>query len=127
MTHQLVLHIHRADPLAAGFDQVLRAIDDADVTVLVEARDIAGAQPAICSELVRLVRNVVIAAGDEVAANLDLADAVAVPRLHLVAVADDPQVDERRRYAGSRRETDALLFGVVLQLRLHERAACERA
>src|SRR5688572_21156195 len=96
MAHELVLHIHRADPLAAGLDQVLGAIDDADVAVLVDARDVAGTQPTVSGELVRFLRYVVIAAGDEVAAHLDLADALAVPRLLLFAVADDAQIDQRR-------------------------------
>src|SRR5690349_5633358 len=30
VTHEIVLHVDRADPLAAGFDQVLGAVDDAD-------------------------------------------------------------------------------------------------
>src|SRR6185503_20490824 len=99
----------------------------ADVAVLVEACDVAGAQPTVGGELVGLLRDIVIAAGDEVAANLYLADALAIPRLLFVAFANDAQIDQRRGNAGSCRETDALLFVVVLQLRFHERATRKRA
>src|SRR4026208_758767 len=106
MTHQLVLHIHGTDPLAARFYQILRAIDDADVAVLVEACDVAGAQPTVGGELVGLLRHCVVSAGDEVAATLYLADALAIPRLLFVAFANDAQIDQRRGNAGSCRETD---------------------
>ena len=51
--HQQVLHVDRADPLAARLDQVLGAVGDAHVAVRVERGDVAGAQPAVGGELLR--------------------------------------------------------------------------
>ena len=49
--HQQVLHVDRADPLAARLDQVLGAVGDAHVAVRVDRRHVAGAQPAVGGEL----------------------------------------------------------------------------
>ena len=49
--HDLVLQLDRADPLAAGLDQVLRAVDEPEAAVAVDGRDVAGAQPAVVGEL----------------------------------------------------------------------------
>ena len=38
---------HRVDVLAAADDHVLRAVDDVDEALVVDARDVAGVQPAL--------------------------------------------------------------------------------
>src|SRR5207253_9853945 len=61
--------------------------------------DVARAQPTVFGEFLALHRHVVVAAGDEGPAHLDLADALAVVRL-LAAVAPDAQVHQRHLHAG---------------------------
>src|SRR6478752_575694 len=76
--HHGVLEVHRGDPLTAGLDQVLGAIDELDVGVALELGDVAGAQPTVLRELLARVRVLVIGAGDPRAADLELAAAVGV-------------------------------------------------
>ena len=59
--HQLVLEVDGGDPLAAGLDDVLGAVGDADVAALVDRGDVAGAQPAVV-ELLGRVRVLVVRA-----------------------------------------------------------------
>ena len=54
--HDRVLEIDRADPLATGLDQILGAIDQAQVAELGDRRDVAGAQPAVRGRTVRPAR-----------------------------------------------------------------------
>ena len=62
--HQLVLQLDRRDPLAAGLDQVLGAVDEADAAALVHRRHVAGAQPAVVGEAVAGPRVVVVGRRD---------------------------------------------------------------
>src|SRR5581483_2645345 len=47
MSDRDVFELDGADPFAAGFDYVLRAVGDLDVAVGVERRDVAGREPAV--------------------------------------------------------------------------------
>src|SRR5262249_33454119 len=47
MGHERVFEIDRADPFTADFDEVLGPIRDAQISQWIDARDIAGTQPAI--------------------------------------------------------------------------------
>ena len=49
--HDLVLELDRRDPLAAGLDEVLGAVDQPDVRAVAQLGDVAGAQPAVLGEL----------------------------------------------------------------------------
>src|SRR5205807_5928091 len=53
VTHERVLERDRADPLAAGFDEIFRAVLDLDVAARIDGDDVAGAEPAIRCESVR--------------------------------------------------------------------------
>src|SRR5947209_10327295 len=94
MPHEMVFKLHRRDPLAAGLDDVLRAIGDLDETQGIDAAHVAGAQPAVVEALRRQV--FIIGAGDPGAAHLDLADRLAVPRqlgAGAVGVIDEAHLD----------------------------------
>ena len=93
MPHDGVLEIDRADPFSARFDQVLGAVGDAQVALCVDGGDIASAQPAVGSELLRIGRLVVITARDPGTAALQFAGRHAVPGQGLAVVIDDPQLD----------------------------------
>src|SRR6185437_1120329 len=74
VAHRRVLDIDRADPLAAGFDHVLAAVDDLHIALLVDRRDVAGAEPALVVEGRRARRLIIeIAADDPRAAHQQLA------------------------------------------------------
>src|SRR5436190_4603827 len=47
MGHQVDLELYGGDPLPARLDHVLRAVGDLDETVRRDARDVAGAEPAV--------------------------------------------------------------------------------
>ena len=47
MRHNGVFQIDGADPLAAGFDQIFAAINELDMAIGIDARDITGAKPTI--------------------------------------------------------------------------------
>ena len=49
--HQQVLEVDRGDPLAAGLDQVLGPVADADAAASVDLDDVAGLEPAVVGEL----------------------------------------------------------------------------
>ena len=68
------LEVRRADVLAAGGDdQLLLAVDDREVAVLVDLADVAGVEPAVVVEgLGRLLRVVEVALEDVAAAADDL-------------------------------------------------------
>ncbi len=87
MRFELVLDLGGRDVLAAPDDDVLQAADDREPAVVVERREVAGAEPAVGVERVGVVRGIEIAdahlgpahaqlAVDD--AQLDLADRVPV-------------------------------------------------
>src|SRR5215469_18318770 len=80
MGHKGILELDRADPFAATLDEVLGAISNAQVAESIHARHIAGAQPAVGGVFLRIRRKVVVTAGDVGSSNLNLANAIAVPR-----------------------------------------------
>src|SRR6201996_5643895 len=86
--HQGVLQLDRGDPLPAGLDHVLAAVADAQVSLGGDAADVAGAEPAVV-ELGRVVV-LVVGPGDPRAADLDLADRLAVPGQHRAGVTGQP-------------------------------------
>ena len=80
MRHQLVLELDRRDPLAARLDEVLGAVDKADPTLGVHRGDVAGAQPSVVGEAVASARIGVVRRRDPVAAALQFAARLTVPR-----------------------------------------------
>src|SRR5258706_1328084 len=99
MAHDLIFEIHRRDPFAAGFDDVLRAIGDLNVASSVHSANVAGAQPAVVEALRRGV--FIVRGGDPGTADLDLADRLSVPgqlvsravgEAHLDAGEGDPRL-----------------------------------
>src|SRR5207248_7175150 len=64
MSHDRVLELNRADPLASGFDEILGPIDELDEPILTELGDVPGAQPAVVGELLGPALLVVVGAGD---------------------------------------------------------------
>jgi cysteine-rich repeat protein len=95
VAHQRVLELLGRDPLAAALDEVGDPIRELDEAVLVDARDVAGAEPAVVGPLVG--RRVAGVAGrDPRPADLELAVRAIVGRDVAVRV-PDAQVDQRRR------------------------------
>ena len=71
---QLVLELRRRDVLAAGGDDdVLHAVGDLEIALVVDEADVAGMQPAVAQRLGGFVRLVVVAHEDVRAAQQDLA------------------------------------------------------
>src|SRR5438094_694715 len=81
MVHDHRLDVDGRDPLAAGLDEVLRAVGDLHVALGIDGCDVARAEPAVGGEAVDRLGIVVVGADDPRPAHLDLAHALAVPRL----------------------------------------------
>src|SRR5579862_2389702 len=78
VSHELILQLHRGDPLAARLNNVLDAVSDNKEPALVDNPDVASAQPPIAELLWCGI--VVIRPRDPRPAHLDLALADTVPR-----------------------------------------------
>src|SRR5512132_1449429 len=78
------------DVEAAPDDQVLLAVDDVDVPVVVEAAQVAGVEPAVPDRLRRQLRRAPVAEHDRAGTDADLAD---------LAVAGDAHLDAGGRLA----------------------------
>jgi hypothetical protein len=75
-----VLDLDRGDVLAAPDDDVLGAVLDQDVALLVDDGHVAGVEPAVADRRGRGLRVLVVAVHDGVRADDDLADLLAVGR-----------------------------------------------
>ena len=73
------------DVFAAADDEVATPLEDPEVTVVVEAAQVAGVQPAIAQSAGRFLRLIVVAAHDGGAAHEDLAHGAGRQRLAIVA------------------------------------------
>ena len=87
MGDQGVLQLHRGDPFAAGFDDVLGTVGQRDVAHRVDPADVAGAQPPR-GEL-RRVGVAVVGAGDPRSADLQFTNGHTVIRQHRTLIVDD--------------------------------------
>jgi hypothetical protein len=74
VAEQDLLDLARVDVVAAADDQVLLAVDDEQVAVVVAVGEVAGVEPAALERLRGLLGLVVVALHDVVAADDDLAD-----------------------------------------------------
>jgi hypothetical protein len=106
---QDLLDLPRVDVVAAADDQVLLAVDDGEVAVLVDPADVAGAEPPVGDRLGRLLGAPPVALHQVVAADRDLAD-LALGNLGALVV-DDPHLHPPDRRADRTRL--ALPVGVV--------------
>src|SRR5262249_61451471 len=96
-----VLEPDAGDPLAAALDHVLGAVGDLHGAARIDPDHDAGAEPTgVKRGFGALV--VVVRGGDPRAADLELADAPAVPRQRPAAVIDDADLDARQRHALTR-------------------------
>jgi len=98
MAARRVLERDRADPLAAGLDEVLRPIDDRDVAVLVDRGDVARDQPSLAVE--RFAGALEVARRDPRALRAQVADRHAVVRERPLHVVDDAKLRPETRAAG---------------------------
>src|SRR5215208_5389167 len=126
VAHDRVLERHRGDPLAAGLDDVLRAVLDLDVAPLLDRDDVARFEPAVVGPPVGLRVVLVVAGRDPGAAHLELAHRLAVPRDDGPVLVDGTDLDERRRRSllGAVGELDVL--GSVLERARQLRDGAER-
>src|SRR5579875_2864906 len=90
-----LLDLARVDVVAAADDELLLAVDDEEVAVLVDPAHVAGVQPAVDDGLRRGLRPLPVAAHHVVALDHDLAD---LADGHLGTVV----VDDLHLYAGDR-------------------------
>src|SRR5206468_2981198 len=97
VAHERVLERDRADPLAAGLDEVLGAVLDLDVAARVDGDDVAGAEPAVRRETIRRLRTPVVRASDPGTAHLELTHRLPVPWHLALCVVPGPDLDERHR------------------------------
>src|SRR5690606_11908597 len=96
VAHDGVLQVDRGEPLAAGFDDVLGAVHQGQVAVGGDLADVAGAQPPVV-ELVGVHLGAiggVVGAGDPRAADLQLAEGLAVVGDDLALVVDQAGPDD---------------------------------
>src|SRR4051794_27425863 len=104
-----LLDLARIDVVAGADDHVLLAVDDEEVPVLVDLRQVAAVEPAVADRLARGIGPVPIALHHVVPADDDLADLAA---MHLVVLlVDDLHLDALDR--GTDRARLALAVGVV--------------
>ena len=122
-----VLDLGGEDLLAAGDDHVLLAIDDVEVALGVEGREVAGAEPAVDEGLGGLVGTLPVAGRDGGAARADLADGAAVGWDGAAVVADDGELDGDTRTAGLGAEAELLFGRQRLQVLLQEAEGQVRA
>ncbi len=101
MPHERVLQVYRADPLAAGLDEVLGTVGDANVPLWIDGHDVTGPEPAVHGELVRLGGVLEVALRDPRAPDLQLAHRDSVPRRR-PGLPDDPCLHEGQRQALAR-------------------------
>ena len=104
-----LLDLARVDVVAAADDQVLLAVDDVEVAVLVDAGHVAAVEPAAAHRLRGRVGALPVALHDVVAADHDLADLALGDRV--VVLVDDLHLDPLDR--GADRARLALAVGVV--------------
>src|SRR6476469_6712903 len=86
-----LLDLARVDVVAAADDQVLLAVDDVEVALLVDAGHVAGVEPTAAHRLLGGVGALPVALHDVVAADHDLTD-LALGDIVVVLV-DDPHLD----------------------------------
>src|SRR5512132_2016048 len=82
---QRLLDVPWKDVEAAPNDQVLLAVDDVDVPVVVEAAQVAGVEPAVPDRLRRQLRRAPVAEHDRARTDADLADLAVAVDAHLHA------------------------------------------
>ena len=126
--HDLVLELDRGDPFATGLHDVLRAVDDAQVGVLVDGGDIAGPEPAVSRERLRRTRVVVVLAGDPRTAHLQLTAGLAVPGHAFTGdLIHHSEVDTDRDHADGGAQVGPLVLGEAVELALELAARGQRA
>src|SRR5262249_30682055 len=76
----------RADPLAAGLDQILVTVLNAHRRPFVDGDDVAGSEPTIFGKTIAAVVALIVARSDPWASYLELAHRLAVPRDETVLV-----------------------------------------
>ena len=118
MSHQRVFQIDRADPLSAGFDQVLGAIGNAHKAHGVNAGHIARSQPSIACEFIFAHGHMMVAARDEGASHLQLTHMLSIPSLILAFVVADAQINQRHWNTGHGSAAVALIHRRIAQFGL---------
>ena len=110
MPVQHLLDLDRGNVLAAGDDDVLRAVLDLDIAVGVHDREVAGMEPAAGERLPGRFRVLQIALHDRVAAQQQFADRLSVGRhvAHRLGVGDALRVERQIRHALPRHQPGAL-------------------
>ena len=92
--HGLVFQIDRRNPLAAGLDNVLGAVDQLQDVIFIQRGDVAGVEPAFLGEgLIVGVVVVVVAGDDPRPAHHEVPACGAVVGLGLLVIVDDAHVD----------------------------------
>src|SRR6185312_12943981 len=84
-----ILELDRADPLPARLDHVLGPVGDLERPIWVNDPDVAGIEPLLV--IGRILGSVEVALDDPVAANLQAAAGLAVPRQNAAVIVDDAQ------------------------------------
>ena len=90
VTEKDLLDLARIDVVAAADHQVLLAVDDEQIAVLVDISQVAGVEPATGERLGGLLRPPVIGLHHVVAADDDLADVLRARRERLVLLVQSP-------------------------------------
>ncbi len=125
MAHQRVFKINGANPFAAGFDEVLAAVKNFNVTLVINRRYIAGAKPSVGGPAIGGFRRFKIGCGDPGPANFQLPGRGAVPRRFALR-AHHSQFDERRRNPLLRADFIFFVIGAMRQCGLDQPSGGQR-
>ena len=125
VTDREIFQIDRRDPLAAGLDDVLGAVGDPHIAVLVDGGDVAGVEKAFVVEDVGI--DLEIGLGDRGPAHLEAAESLAVPRQFLAGIVGDLHLDAERRVALGLQDIEPLLAGEFGKRRLQRGDGADRA
>ena len=109
-----VFKLDRADPFAAGFDNVLGSVADRHIAVAVQRRHIAGCEPAILQKV--LILHLEIAVQHPVTAHHQIALGLAVMGQIIAVIVDDLQLDPKGRAPLVFAQAVLLLDGQVAML-----------
>src|SRR6476661_9841723 len=86
MAHQLILHVHGADPFTSGLHHVLAAVHQPDATIGINGGHVPGAEPAVFAPAIVRFRSVIVAGCHPWPADFKFANRLAVPWRHAVCV-----------------------------------------
>src|SRR5262249_9029670 len=125
MRRESVFQVNGADPFAAGFDQILGAIGNLNVSFRVDGGDVTRAQPAVRGPAICRLRRAEVAAGNPRPADMQLTHGLAIP-WRFAFIVNNANVHERQRASGTNADFVSFILGPLAHMRLERRADRDR-